>query len=56
MFLDDELDDLMKLDSTAGSDEVKCPYCGADIPASLFFDEEIDCPKCGKRFNKNEST
>ena len=34
---------------------VKCPHCGADVPCSLFFDNEVECPGCGKKFLKPSS-
>ena len=38
----------MKYDFSMAVDAVKCTYCGADVPCSLFFDDEVDCPKCGR--------
>jgi len=29
-----------------------CPHCGVNVPCSLFFDDEAECPECGKRFHK----
>ena len=54
MLPDDELDDFVEMDAAVGAEVVKCPYCGAEVQSSLFFDEEVDCPGCGKRFKKDE--
>lgn len=27
---------------------------GADAPCSLLFDDEVECPKCGNKFRKDE--
>jgi endogenous inhibitor of DNA gyrase (YacG/DUF329 family) len=51
--MDDLFDEFMEYDFTMGSDVVKCPHCGADVPCSLFFDDEVECPKCGKKFRKD---
>ena len=32
---------------------VKCPYCDAEISCSLFFADEVECPECGKKFQKD---
>jgi len=37
-----------------GVDVVKCPHCGSDVPRSLLFDDEAECPECGKKFWKDE--
>lgn len=49
----DPLDEFIEFDATIGSDVVKCPHCGADVPCSLIFDDEIEYPKCGKKFTKD---
>ena len=55
MMKDDFFDEFLAYDFTLGADEVKCPYCGADVSCSMFFDDgEIECPKCGKKFKKDE--
>ena len=46
---DDLFNEFMEYDSM-GADVVKCPHCGADVPCSLFFDDEAECPECGKKF------
>jgi DNA-directed RNA polymerase subunit RPC12/RpoP len=51
----DDLDDFAEFNFTMGADVITCPYCGADVPCSLFFDDEVECPKCGKKFKKDES-
>lgn len=54
---DDFLSEIMGFvgyDFTMGADVVKCPYCGANVPCRLFFDNEVDCLECGKKFQKNE--
>ena len=50
--MDDELDDLIEFDATMGTDVVKCPHCDANVPGSLFFDDEAECPECGKKFKR----
>ena len=52
--MDDFLDDFLEYDVGMGADTVKCPYCGAEVPCSLFFDGEVQCPKCGKTFCKDD--
>lgn len=32
---------------------MKCPHYGTDVPCSLFFDNEVECPKCGEKFCKD---
>ena len=50
---DDLFDEFLGYDFAMGADVVKCPHCGADVPCSLFFDnDETECPKCGKKFKK----
>jgi endogenous inhibitor of DNA gyrase (YacG/DUF329 family) len=51
---DDFLDEFMGYDFTMGADVVKCPHYGADVACSLFLDNEVECPKCGKKFRKGE--
>ena len=51
-YMPDELDEFFEYDATMGADVVKCPYCGADVASSLFFDDEAECPECGKTFSK----
>jgi DNA-directed RNA polymerase subunit RPC12/RpoP len=53
-FMPDDLDDFLEFDFTMGANVVKCPDCGADVPCSLLFDDEVKCPKCGKIFKKDE--
>ena len=50
--MSDDLDDSWEYDFVMGADVVKCPYCGVDVPCSLFFDNEVECPKCGKKFKQ----
>ncbi len=52
---DDLFDEFIGYDFTMGADVVKCPHCGADVPCSLFFDDEVECPECGKKFRKDEA-
>lgn len=53
--IDVPLNEFLGYDFAMGADIVKCPHCGANVPSSLFFDEdEIECPKCGKKFRKDE--
>ena len=51
--INDSLDDFMEFDFAVGADIVKCPQCGADVPCSLLFEDEVECSKCGKKFKKN---
>lgn len=50
---DDSFDEFMEYDFTMGADIVKCPYCGVDVPYSLFFDNEVECTECGKKFQRD---
>jgi len=49
------LDDFLEFDFAIGADVVKCPHGGADVPCSLLFDDEVEYPKCGKKFKKDDS-
>ena len=51
---DDLFGEFIEYDFIMGADMVKCPHCGAGVPCSLFFDDEAECPKCGKKFRKEE--
>ena len=44
----DLFDEFMEYDFTMDADVVKCSYRGADMACSLFFDDEVGCPECGK--------
>lgn len=37
------------------SDIVICPYCGAEVPCSSFFNDKVECPECGKKFKKEDA-
>ena len=52
--MDDLFWEFLEYDFAMGADMVKCPHCGEDVPCSLFFDDEVVCPNCGKKFKKNE--
>ena len=52
--MDDLFDEFLRYDFAIGADMVKCPHCGADVPCSLFFDDEVECPKSWKKFNEDE--
>ncbi len=53
--MDDLFGEFLGYDFVMGADVVKCPHYGKDIPCSLFFDDdEIECPKCGKKFRKGD--
>jgi len=52
--MDDLFDEFMECDFTIGADAVKCPHCRAAVPYSLFFDNEVECPECGKKFSKKQ--
>ncbi len=43
-------------DFVMGADVVKCSHWGVNVPCSLFFNDEVECPKCGRKFKKNESS
>ena len=45
---DDLFDEFLGYDFAMGADMVKYPHCGTDVPCGLFFDDEVECPKCGK--------
>lgn len=53
--MDDLFDEFLEYDVGMGGETVKCPNCGADVPCSLFFDNEVECSECGKKFKKEES-
>ena len=46
--MDDLFGEFLGYDFVMGADMVKCPHCEADVPCSLFFDDEVECPECGK--------
>ena len=48
----DDFEEFLEYDFVVGSDVAKCPHCGADVPCSMFFDDEVTCPNCGKNFTK----
>jgi DNA-directed RNA polymerase subunit RPC12/RpoP len=51
---DDEfMDEITEYDAATGADTVKCPYCGAIVPGSSLLDNEIECPECGRNFQKD---
>ena len=50
--MDDFFEEFLAYDFTMGADVVKCPHCNAGVPCSFFFDDEAECPKCGKKFKK----
>jgi len=50
---DDLFDEFLEYDFTTGADVVRCPNCGTDVSCSLFFDDEVECPECGKKFQKD---
>ena len=52
--LDDFLDEFLGYDFAMGADVVKCPHCDADVPCSLFFNDKVKCPECGKMFEKEK--
>jgi len=52
--MDDSLDDFLENDFAIGADETKCPQCGAVVPCSLFIDDEVECHKCGQKFNPSK--
>lgn len=41
----------MEYDFSMGADVVMCPHCGAEVQC----DDEVECPECSKKFNKEES-
>jgi DNA-directed RNA polymerase subunit RPC12/RpoP len=48
----DPLDEFFEFDAAMGADVTKCPHCGAGVSSSLLFDDEVECPECGKKFKK----
>ena len=52
--MDDPLDEFLEYDFVMGANVIKCLHCGADVPSSLFFNDEAECPKCGKKFRKDK--
>lgn len=50
--MDDLFWEFLGYDFIMGSDMVKCLHCGQDVPCRLIFDNEIECPECGKKFKK----
>jgi uncharacterized Zn-finger protein len=53
--MDDLFDEFLGYDFIMGADVVICPYCGAEVQCSLFFDNEVECPECGKKFKKEDA-
>ena len=51
--MDDLFNEFIEYDFTIGADVVKCLHCGADVQRSLFIDNEVECPECGKKFRKD---
>ena len=49
---DDPINDFIKYDLAMGTDVVECPHCGAEVQCGEILDNEIECPECGKIFNK----
>jgi DNA-directed RNA polymerase subunit RPC12/RpoP len=52
--MDNLFDEFIEYDFAMGTDMVKCPHCGVDVPCSLFFDDEVECLECGKKFRKDD--
>ncbi len=52
---EDDMDDIFEEEETMGGDTVTCPECGAEVPLSLFFDDEAECPECGMKFSKSDA-
>ncbi len=50
---DDLFDEFLEYDLAMGADVVKCPHCETEVQCSLFIDNEVECPKCGKKFRKD---
>lgn len=40
-FMDDLFDEFLEYDFCMGTDVIKCPHCGKDVPCSLFFDDDV---------------
>jgi len=51
--MDDLFDEFLEFDVSMGADVVKCPHCGSEVSCSLFLDDEIECPDCGKILRRN---
>jgi len=50
--MEDLFDEFLEYDVTMGTGVVECPHCGVDVPYSLFLDDEVECPACGKIIEK----
>lgn len=48
----DGFEEFLEYDFVVGADVAKCPHCGSDVPCSMFLDDEVACPNCGKNFTK----
>jgi len=44
-FMDDLFDEFFGYNFYMGTDVVKCPHYGKDVPYSLFFDDDVSA--CG---------
>lgn len=49
---DDLFDEFIEYDIMMGADVIICPHCSAEVLGSLFFDDQAQCPKCGKLVKK----
>lgn len=49
---DDLFDEFMEYDFTMGSDVVKCPHCGADVPVVCFSMTRSNARKAGRNLKK----
>ena len=51
--MDDELfDEFLEYDVIMGLDTIACPHCSTEVSCDLFFDDQAQCPKCGKLVKK----
>jgi len=46
----DLFDEFLEYDVGMGGGKAVCPNCGEKVPYSVLIDDEIECPKCGKKF------
>ncbi|MBU1043577.1 MAG: hypothetical protein KJ915_04165 [Candidatus Omnitrophica bacterium] len=49
---DDLFDEFLEYDVLMGGDIISCPYCSEEVACSLFFEDQAQCPKCGKLIKK----
>ena len=50
----DQFDEYMEFDFPVGADAMNCPRCGAVVGFNAYYDDEVECPHCGSRFENGE--